>query len=138
MKKRIELVYIGDIERRGCVYHDFQIRRISDGRIVGECSLKEAKKAFVESCGNVAYRIEPEFRGNRYGAEALRALRRAALRYCISRLVICCTPENLASQKTALLGGAKFDKIVELDPSHEKYAYGTRRVMRYYLDVATS
>ena len=133
MSKKLCLAYVGDSERRGFLYHEYEMT-VGD-YTVGECFLKEGDASRIMTLGNVGYYVHEEHRGNSYAAAALTELLHFAPRYNIDRLVICCKIDNIASEKSCIRAGAYYDTTVTLDEKDDSYAYGTRYVKRYFLDV---
>ena len=130
----IRLFYVGDSEKRECLYHNFEI--VSSGGVcVGRCFLKEGDENIIMTTGNVGYSVDEEHRGHGYASAALRELADAARECGIARLVICCFAENVASARSCENAGARFDAEISLCESDPSYAYGKRRIKRYFLDV---
>ena len=132
-KQKLKLSYVGDSERRSFLYHEYEM--LVGDESVGECFLKEGERSRIMTLGNVGYYVREEHRGNSYAAAAITELLRFAPRYNIDRLVICCKPDNTASEKSCIKSGARYDGIVTLDENDDSYAYGTKYVKRYFLDV---
>lgn len=132
-RKELKISYIGDSERRGFLYHEYEM--FVGGESVGECFLKEGSESRIMTLGNVGYYVNEEHRGNSYAASAIGELARVAPRYNIDRLVICCKADNTASARSCEKAGARFDSVIELTENDDSLAYGTRYVRRYFLDV---
>ena len=133
MSKKVRLAYVGDYERRGFLYHEYEM--LVGDESVGECFLKEGDASRIMTLGNVGYYVREEHRGNAYAAAALTELLRFAPKYNIDRLVICCKADNIASVKSCVRAGAHYNTTVTLDEKDDSYAYGTRCLKRYFLDV---
>lgn len=89
----------------------------------------------VRYYGQIGYRVEPAFRGRRFAARACQLLRPLALRHGMERLWITCDPENLPSNRTCQILGARLVEIVDVPPDLELYRRGERRKCRYRWDL---
>jgi tagatose 1,6-diphosphate aldolase len=103
---------------------------------VGEISLRLGDTDFlVLYGGQVAYRVDPLFRGRRLAARSCRLLLSLAKRHGLSPLWITCNPDNMPSRRTCELAGGLCVGIVDLPVDCDMYARGERQKCRYRFDV---
>ena len=124
----MELFYRGNGTKHGNTVYYYDI--VVDGITVGECELREGNE---NPCGNVGYRIDIEYRGRGYAAEALVLLKGEAKDRGVENLIICCDSDNAASQSTAKRAGAELIGEEILPEDSELYAYGKRKIVKYMM-----
>lgn len=101
---------------------------------VGTIELRLGATDFmVQFGGQVGYEIEPNHRGHRFAARAIRLLPQLAQRHGFRFLWITCDPENGASRRSLEIAGAELIEIVDLPQDCEMYEEGHRRRCRYRL-----
>ena len=101
---------------------------------VGKIELRLGATDFmVRFGGQVGYEVEPQHRGQRFAARALRLLPVLAKRHGFSCLWVTCDPENWASRRTCELAGAELVEIVDLPEDCDMYREGDRQRCRYRL-----
>lgn len=88
----------------------------------------------VMYAGNIGYRVNLQYRGNRYAARSCQLLFPLAKQYAPD-LWITCNPENTASRRTCEIAGGKFIEIVDLPPDNDQYLDGDRQKCRYRFDL---
>lgn len=97
----------------------FTIRK-TDGKIVGSIQLRhELTEDLRKIGGHIGYGICPDERRKGYGREQLALVLEKAKLMCISRVMITCDKENIASEKVALQNGG----ILECERFDEKEGY---------------
>jgi predicted acetyltransferase len=110
----------------------FHMRRASDGVRVGEVDLRigltDALRAYG---GNVGYWVDPEFRGHRYAARAVRLLFGLARAHGMEALWITCAPENVASRRTCEIVGGVLADVVPLPADAHDAEPGRTMTCRY-------
>lgn len=76
------------------VLHDTSIQ-------VGYCDLRLGMNEIIYYAGNIGYRIFAPYRGNHYALEATDLLLSIAYHvYHMEKVIITCSPDNIASMKT--------------------------------------
>jgi RimJ/RimL family protein N-acetyltransferase len=75
------------------------------GDLVGSASLR------ITDNGEIGYLIYQRHRGNGYAAEATRVLAHWAFEHGLPRVYLLCAPANLASVRTALRAGFRFEGV---------------------------
>jgi len=86
--------------------------------------------------GHFGYRVEPDFRGNRYAARSCQLLFPLAKKHQIDPLWITCNPDKQASRRTCEIAGGKLIEIVDLPTDNDQYLDGERQKCRYRFDLA--
>ncbi len=114
-------------------YH-FRIARHEDATPVGSLRLRvgtvEAYPLLLFA-GHVGYEIDGAHRGHGYAGRACRLLRPVALAHGLDRLILTCSPTNLASRRTLERLGATLVGVFELAPDHPVYREDRRSVCRF-------
>lgn len=110
-------------------------RLLRGGEQVGTLELRVGKNEATLWSGNVAYTVFPPHRGRGYAAQGCRLLLEEARTLGMGELLITCSPENLASQKTCLALGAQDLGEEEVPPWHELRKSGKRRVRRFLVKI---
>jgi len=85
--------------------------------------------------GQLAYSVDPEYKGHRYAAKACKLLMPLARLHGFQTLWITCNPDNIASRRTCELLGAELVEIVDLPEDTEMYRKGERQKCRYRVDL---
>jgi predicted acetyltransferase len=128
----VEHLYPGDAELGWVPAYRFLISVC--GKRVGEIELRLGASDFIQQyAGQVAYGVDPECRGNRFAARALRLLPLLARRHGFTCIWATVDPENWASRRTCELAGATLVEIVDLPEDCEMYREGYRQRCRYRL-----
>ena len=86
-------------------------------------------------CGNVSYRVFPEYQGNKYALKALKLLKENIYKISKDDLYIATHRDNKASIKTATMAGALFLEKVRIPKSYNfsengKYKYANMYIIR--------
>ena len=106
------------------------------GKRVGGIDFRLGASDFiVRFAGQVGYGVDPQHRGHRYAARAVRAVVPLARAHGLTPMWITCNPENLASRRTCELAGAELVEIVDLPEDCDMYARGDRQKCRYRLGI---
>jgi predicted acetyltransferase len=112
----------------------YRLSILVDDEPVGRIDLRLGETDFmVRFGGQVGYGIDPQHRGHKYAARALRLLTSLAHLHGFKVLWISCNPDNLASRRTCELAGAELVEIVDLPSDCDMYAAGDRKKCRYRL-----
>lgn len=136
----LELVLIArrpaDLVRGWEPSYEFEMRRVSDGAVLGNISLRIGDNDHLRLyAGHIGYGVRVEHRGHHYAARSCRLLRDLARRHGLDVVWITCDPDNWASRRTCELAGARFVEIVRVPESDGLYALGHYWKCRYRLDT---
>lgn len=85
--------------------------------------------------GHIGYQVNPEFRGNRCAARAVRLLCPLARSLKLNPLWITCDPENIASRRSCELAGATLEQIIDVPEDSIVYRTGHPRKCRYRINL---
>ena len=96
--------------------------RRADGRLVGVIDLRHHIDHPVLGVwgGHCGYTVRPSERGRGYAREMLRLNLENARRRGIKRLLVTCSTENPASEKTIRANGGVFEREIEVDGTRVK------------------
>ena len=91
--------------------------RTHDRKLVGMIDLRHHINHPILSVwgGHIGYSVRPNERGKGYAREMLRLQLQNCARRGINRVLVTCSPSNIASEKTILANGGVFDYDVEVD-----------------------
>lgn len=102
----------------------------SKKRKIGYCDLRLGHNDELYYYGNIGYRINEKYRGNNYAYKACLLLLVIAKEMNMDYLIITCSPENIASDKTIKKLNADYIATVELPQWHPLYA--SERIKKIY------
>lgn len=105
------------------------------GETIGSCDLRIGHNEKTYFGGNIGYKIEEKFRGNRYAFKSCQLLFNLAKQNNLNYLIITCTPDNIASSKTLELLGGDFIEIANIPEFSEMYAEGKRKIKIYKFNL---
>ena len=97
----------------------YSIYRHGDYECIGECDLRLGMDEELYYAGNIGYRIYDGFRGHHYA-------------YHFRKVIITCSPENIASDKTIQSLHAELLQTVRVPKYHWLYRRG-EKVKNIYL-----
>lgn len=101
---------------------------------MGRINLRTVSTRHIELYGgHIGYDVEPEHRGRRYAARAVRLLIPVARKLGLDPLWITCDPENAASRRTLEIAGAELVEIVDVPADCAIHKTGHPRKCRYRL-----
>lgn len=104
----------------------------ASGVAMGRINLRTASNPHIELYGgHIGYDVDPEHRGHRYAARAVRLLVPLARKVGLDPLWITCDPENIASRRTLEIAEAEFVEIVDVPAACAIYKSGHPRKCRY-------
>ena len=146
---RMEILRDGDLELHLAevaphpVHHVpayfFRMLRAATGEELGRIDLRIGGTPHIERyAGHVGYAVDPEHRGHRYAARAVRLLIPLARGLALDPLWITCDPDNLASRRTLEIAGAVFVEIVDVPEDCIIRRKGHPRKCRYRLATAAA
>ncbi len=82
--------------------------------------------------GHIGYGVHRRSRGHRYAARSCRLLLPLARAHGLTAVWLTVAPQNIPSQKTCAILGAKYVDTVRLPKTNEMYAQGHHRYKRRY------
>ncbi len=91
---------------------------------VGNCDLRVGENEELYYAGNIGYRINPYYRGNRYAYQACLLLFQIAEKKGMKELIITCSPDNPASRKTLERLDGTYIETVDVPSEHWLYKRG--------------
>ena len=111
----------------------YSIYRHGDYECIGECDLRFGMDEELYYAGNIGYRIYDGFRGHHYAYYACQLLLQIAKEeYCFRNVIITCSPDNIASDKTIQSLHAELLQTVNVPKNHWLYRRG-EKVKNIYL-----
>lgn len=110
----------------------FQIVRLRDGMVIGNCDLRVGYNANIELGGNIGYTVYEPYRGRGTAAKACNLLKVLAKEHNMKELILTVRPDNIPSIKTCLNIGAVKTKEIVIPPHHE-LARNSRIMNQYKL-----
>lgn len=97
---------------------------VVDGNVVGRISLRHRIKGNLTKIGgHIGYEVRPSFRNRGYAKEMLRQVLETPKAREIGNLLLTCSPDNVASNKTILANGGRltgkvFVELVQAERNH--------------------
>lgn len=91
-------------------YYIYQI--VVNNEVVGKVVLREGTLEERYYDGHVGYSVDKQYRGHNYAYQAVMLLKKEALLLGFDKLIITCSPDNLASKKTILKLNAQYLQTV--------------------------
>ncbi len=94
---------------------------VVDGNVIGRISLRHRLEGNLSLVGgHIGYEVRPSYRGRGFAKEMLRQVLLTPRAKAIGRLLLTCSPNNPASNRTILANGGVFDKTVFVDFIHDE------------------
>lgn len=115
----------------------FKILRCADDIEIGQCDLRVGHNSNTFYSGNIGYQVYEPFRGNHYAGKACKLLYRLAERHRMGKVIITCSPDNMASRRTCEYSGAEFVEIIDLPEWHDIYKSGRSKSCQYIVDLSS-
>ncbi|WP_037361202.1 GNAT family N-acetyltransferase [Amycolatopsis orientalis] len=84
---------------------------VEDGQVLGGIALRTGPAEYVRWAGHLGFGIRPSGRGRGLAAWALRQMLPEARRLGLSRVLLVCAGENLASAKTIERAGGVLEEV---------------------------
>lgn len=131
----VKLKHIGDCEKHGMLYRNFDIMLSDSETVIGECNLRSGDAEFESYAGNAGYAIDEQYRGHRYSLNAVMLLARLATELGFDKLILCCAESNRASSRICELSGAVLVGKVKIPPDSVLYSYGRKEALKYELPL---
>lgn len=103
---------------------------------VGECDLRIGMNEELYYAGNIGYRIYEPYRGSGYAYEAcLLLFQTAKQQFHMDELIITCSPDNTASEKTLEKLNGELIEQADVPATHWLYRRGekVKNIFRYRL-----
>jgi tagatose 1,6-diphosphate aldolase len=101
--------------------YQFEIRLTGTQTKVGLIKLRVGSTEKLNRYGgNLSYDVEEGYRGHRYAARGCRLLFPLARRHGLRRLLITCSPDNMASRRTCELMGATYIDTIDAETESGK------------------
>jgi predicted acetyltransferase len=119
-------------------YH-FRISRHGETTPIGALRLRVGTVEAFPSllfAGHVGYEVDETYRGHGYAGRACRLIRPVALAHGLDRLIITCSPTNLASRRTLERLGATLLGVFHIPPDHPAYREDRRSICRFEWSLA--
>ncbi len=112
----------------------FHMRRPGDPTKLGRIALRiGSTRHLTHHAGQLGYTVEPEARGHRFAARAIRLVLPLAARHGLDPIWITCRPENAASVRTLEIAGAEYVGTEEIPEDCEMREKDYESVRRYRL-----
>lgn len=103
--------WVGSLPRDRAVYRWL----VEDGEVLGGIALRTGPAAYVHWAGHLGFGIRPSARGRGLASWALRHMLAEARRLDLSRVLLVCAGENLASAKTIERAGGVLEEVRQTD-----------------------
>jgi tagatose 1,6-diphosphate aldolase len=135
LELRLMFCLPGDLQHGFVPSYEFQMQLTGQLTRVGAISLRVGDTEHIRYAGHIGYGVVKAFRGHRYAARATRLLIPLARAHGMRELWITTDPDNVASQRTCEILGAKYVETVSVPPTDSLYGRGDRLKLRYRLDI---
>jgi predicted acetyltransferase len=116
----------------GYKFHVYQSR---DRRKAGYVSLRLGDSPELFYLGHIGYRIEPEFRGHRYAAQACLLLVPFMRDLKLHSVVITNNADNVPSRRTCEILGCTLECIAQVPVEFRDICSGAKEKCRYILPI---
>ncbi|MGL5915743.1 MAG: GNAT family N-acetyltransferase [Culicoidibacterales bacterium] len=124
---KLRQAQVGDEMKLWVPAYHFAIYLAETDEVVGRCDLRIGHNENTYYGGNIGYEVFTKYRGHAYAAKACQLLFELAIAHGLSEVVITCDEDNLASRKTCLVAGCKFEAIVLIPQWHDLYSWERHR-----------
>ena len=103
---------------------------VPSGKLVGMIQLRlQLTEVLLRTGGNIGYSVRPDCRRRGYAGLMLDECLRQAATLGMSRVLITCSPSNLASRRTILSRGGQLENVLPSRSGHP--------VERYWIDLSS-
>ena len=113
----------------------YRIYRTEDHGLVGGLSLRLGHNENTFYGGHIGYEIYEPYRGHHYAGKASKLACDIARQEGMEYLIITCSPDNTASQRTCEYAGAILIQMVEIPAHTEMYRNGRRISCQYRVEL---
>ena len=105
--------------------HVIDFNMVVGFRIVGYCDLRIGMNDMLYYAGNIGYHVYERYRDNGYAYKACLELFKIAKNvYHMDKLIITCSPDNIASKKTLIKLGGQLLETCDVPSDHWLYLRG--------------
>lgn len=115
--------------------YEFEMRQFGKTLKIGSIRLRIGSVAKLRYSGHIGYVVDKQFRGHRYAARSSQLILPIASAHGLKAVWLTVDPQNIPSQKTCEIIGAKYVETVRIPKNHEMYAQGARYRRRYRLNI---
>lgn len=115
--------------------YEFEMRRVDDSVCMGKIRLRIGTSTELKYPGHLGYEVLEPFRGDHLAARSCNLLLPLCRAHGLRTLWLTIMPENVASQRTCQLIGAKYIETVRVPTRHEMFAQGKTLMCRYRWDI---
>ncbi len=115
--------------------YEFEMRRPGSNDPMGMIRLRIAPARRLRYGGHIGYEVAEEYRGHHYAARACRLILPLARAHGLKAVWLVVAPDNIPSQKTCRLIGARWVDTVSIPPNFVTYQLGARYRRRYRLEL---
>jgi len=125
---RIEKKVPANIEKDYVPAYKYLIYKYNTNIEVGYIDIRIGHNENLYYGGNIGYGIRENHRGNNYAMKACNIIVAVAKAHNMSKLLITCNPDNIASKRTIDKLGLTYIETVDLPVHNEMYKQGDRKV----------
>ncbi len=113
----------------------FKIIKCDNHIEVGECDLRIGQNDNTKYGGNIGYEVFESYRGNHYASKACKLLFLLAKKHGMDKVIITCSPENIASRKTCEYSGAELIGTIDIPSWHDMFKSGKKKTCQYIVKI---
>jgi len=115
--------------------YKFHIYQNKDRHKAGYISLRLGESPSLFYLGHIGYRIEPEYRGHHYAAQACSLLIPFIKTLELHTVVITNNPDNIPSRRTCEILGCSLECVVQVPAEFRDICSGAKEKCRYILHI---
>ena len=131
IKLSIEEMVPGNLEKGFVPAYKFGIFLESSNNKVGFIDIRIGYNDGLYYGGHIGYTVYESHRGNNYAMKACSLIKNVAVNHGMHKLIITCSPDNIASRKTCEKLGLPLIEIVDLPKDNDMYLDGARKKCIY-------
>ncbi len=129
---------LGEEEKGYPPSQTYRILHRETGSQIGHITIRIGNDEILNQySGHISYGVDEAYRGNRYAAEACRAVLPIAQSLGIKPIRITCDPDNAASRRTCDIAGGVYLGEVVVPPGNYVYENGGRKKSQYDFALET-